>query len=116
MARRLWNIAKSWMTAALLVSAIGPVLSGCCVHHRGGCAGRMCSSCETSGTPDQPVPAAPEYPRFHPVPTRPVFLPDGIEPAPQESQLRPTAAPALSAAPDDGWHAPRKADAIAPAL
>jgi hypothetical protein len=67
--------------------------------------------------PDQPYPATPEFPRFHPVPTRPVFLPDGVEPIPlpEQGRLTPTEAPALSSVPRGGWRTSGKPDASSPA-
>jgi hypothetical protein len=104
--RRAREVTENWISMLLAGSVVALGLSGCCGHHR--CGGSEC--CSGAGAADRPVPAAPEYPRFHPVPTRPVFLPDGIEPVPAEVQLRPTDAPALSATPANGWHALRKAD------
>ena len=112
--RRLKAVDDRWIATALAgcLAAVG--LSGCCACGRTGNSGPGCASGQTAA--GQPVPETPEYPRFHPVPTRPVFLPDGIEPvsaqqvqfqprsAPQV-QLRPTDAPALSSVPSDGWHA-----------
>jgi len=88
-------------------AAIG--LTGCCITRarRERVQGAQCAEAEA----EQPVPSAPEYPRFHPVPTRPVFLPTGVEPIPAQSQLHPIDAPELSTVPGDGWHPVRKADA-----
>jgi hypothetical protein len=114
LARRARKHGKSWIAAALFASVAGLMLSGCCAHRRG--AGQEYSGGSDSGTADQPVPSAPVYPRFHPVPTRPVFLPEGMDPAPAEAKLQPTNVPVLSAAPNDGWHAHRATDAISPAI
>ena len=57
-------------------------LTGCCCHSR-------CCRNERPQQTEESVEAAPlemmgtDYPRFHPVPTRPVFAPQGIEMAPE---------------------------------
>jgi len=63
-------------------------LLGCCAQH---------GSCRSGAVATEPppeaakaVPAALEYPRFHPVPTRPVFLPETAEVPLAEVHSQPT--------------------------
>jgi len=94
------------------LAAIG--LAGCCAQPQCRCQKAACAEAAPADMSSQPVPAAPEYPRFHPVPTRPVFLPDGVEPTPPRGQLTPTEAPTLSTVPNDGWHPVDKGNATSP--
>jgi len=97
--------------------SVAACLSGClvafglsgCVHRRC-CHSAVAKEVEPAAASAEPVPVpgALEYPRFHPVPTRPVFLPQGIAAPPAEVQLVPTEPPSLTAVPSDGWRPPRK--------
>ena len=82
-------------------------LLGCCAHKQ--CSrGPVIAEPDSAAAPPQPVPGALEYPRFFPVPTRPVFLPPGLEPPAAEVQPTPTEPPVLNAVPNDGWRPPAK--------
>ena len=104
MHNRFVSAVAAWVSGCVV--AVG--LCGCCSHHS--CSGEPAAKgVEPQSDALQPVPGALQYPRFHPVPTRPVFLPDGIEPLPVEPQAVSTAptAPASptvpNTLPDDGW-------------
>ncbi len=94
---RTINTAAACLSVCLL--AVG--ISGCCTHQA---ACRECAAkpSQPASAAAQPVPGALEYPRFHPVPTQPVFLPAGLETFPAEVQTAPTQAVPLKAVPSDG--------------
>ncbi len=98
MRNKIINAVAACLSGCILFAG----LSGCCTH-RGCCDGPVAKEPEAEAAPTPPVPAALDYPRFHPVPTRPVFLPEGVEPVPAQAQLQPTDPPALTAVPNDGW-------------
>ncbi|MGO9113826.1 MAG: hypothetical protein ACLP9L_31740 [Thermoguttaceae bacterium] len=98
MRTRTLRAAAAFLSGCLL--AFG--LSGCCAPQRC-CRGPVVKEeAEPAAASPQPLPGAPEYPRFHPVPTRPVFLPQGLETPPAEMQPVPNQPP-LTAVPNDGW-------------
>lgn len=105
MRNRTVSAAAACLVGCLM--AVGP--AGCCTHQPC-CSRAVAAKSEPAAASDQPVPGALEYPRFHPVPTRPVFLPQGLEPAVAEPQLAPTELqpvppepPRLTAMPSDAW-------------
>lgn len=98
--RRNNGALAAWVaTAGFLAFAA----SGCCMHSR--------SRCEPQAEPPEVAevveaepqgPPGPEYPRFHPVPTRPVFAPEGVEFAPAPSTSEASTSPQASS--NEGWH------------
>ena len=59
-------------------------LSGCCMQHQCRDCDLPAEQAEAEEVPAMPM--GPEYPRFHPVPTRPVFAPEGDEAVPASAE------------------------------
>jgi len=96
------NRTVSAVAAGLFGFLLVAGLSGCCTHERS-CREVPAKESEAAAVSTEQVPGALEYPRFYPVPTRPVFSPPGLELPSGELYPVPAESPTLTAVPSDGW-------------